>query len=252
MHALLGLGDPLTLFIICLGAVVTSAVHGATGVAGGFLMAALLAPLIGVQAVVPVMTVMMLISHTSRTLLNRRQVDGRALALVALPSLPCIALTAYFYQQLPIALIGFLMGTIIVSSIPLRRLGTRFGQTSPRTLGLMGCVYGGLSGASIGPGMLITPFLLGFGLRKEHFVATLAAIALTTNVIRFTTYSVSGLYLWSDLMLGALIGLLTIPGNWIGRSVLRKLSTNTHLVVVEALSVVGALQFFYLGFKSLT
>lgn len=251
IHTLLGLSDPLSLIIICIGAVVTSAIHGATGVAGGFLMAALLAPLIGVKAVVPVMTVMMLISHSSRALLNRAQIHWRAFGLVALPSLPCIALAAYFYKSLPITVIGFLMGTIIISSIPLRRLGTRFGQTSPRTLGLMGCVYGGLSGASIGPGMLITPFLLGFGLRKEHFVATLAAIALTTNISRFATYGLSGLYDSSALLLGALIGLLTIPGNWLGRSVLRKLSSDAHLVVVEALSVVGGLQFFYLGLKAL-
>lgn len=251
IHEWLGLSDTLTLAIICAGAVLTSAVHGATGVAGGFLMAALLAPLIGVQAVVPVMTVMMLVSHSSRALLNRSDINWQAFRLVILPAAPFIVLSAYFYKDLPVALIGFLMGTVIIASIPLRRLGTRLGTTAPGTLGAMGGVYGLLSGASIGPGMLITPFLLGFGLRREHFVATLAAIAFVTNVSRFGVYSSANLYDWSGIYLGALIGLLTIPGNWLGRSVLRRLSTEAHLVIVEAFSVVGGLQFFYLGYKAL-
>ena len=53
------------------------------------------------------------------------------------------------------------MGTIILSSIPLRRLETRLGQTSDTTLGVVGSAYGALSGASIGPGMLLTPLLAG-------------------------------------------------------------------------------------------
>lgn len=251
IHEWLGLSNALTLVIICIGAVATSAVHGATGVAGGFLMAALLAPLIGVQAVVPVMTVMMLVSHSSRAMLNRSEINWQAFRLVIVPATPFIVLSAYLYKDLPVALIGFLMGVVIIASIPLRRLGTRFGTTAPRTLGVMGGVYGLLSGASIGPGMLITPFLLGFGLRREHFVATLAAIAFITNIGRFTVYSSTSLYDWSGIFLGALIGALTIPGNWLGRSVLRRLSTQTHLVIVEAFSVVGALQFFYLGYKAL-
>jgi len=251
IHELLGLSDTLTLVIICIGAVATSAVHGATGVAGGFLMSALLAPLIGVQAVVPVMTVMMLVSHSSRAMLNRSQINWQAFKLVIVPAAPFIVVSAYFYKDLPVAFIGFLMGVVILSSIPLRRLGTRFGTTQPRTLGAMGGVYGLLSGASIGPGMVITPFLLGFGLRREHFVATLAAIAFVTNISRFTVYTSTSLYDWSGIFLGALIGLLSIPGNWLGRSVLRKLSSNAHLVIVEAFSVVGALQFFYLGYKAI-
>ena len=63
--------------------------------------------------------------------------------------------------------------------------------------------------------------------------------------------SSANLYDWSGIFLGALIGLLTIPGNWLGRSVLRRLSTEAHLVIVEAFSVVGGLQFFYLGYKAL-
>ncbi len=251
MYAIFGLDSYFTLFIIGFGAVITSAVHGATGVAGGFLMAALLAPFIGVHAVVPIITIMLLVSHSARAFLNIKNIDWRAFRLVILPALPFIMLTAYYYNNIPTAAIAMLMGTVIISSIPLRRLGTRFGKAGPKTLGLVGCLYGGLSGATIGPGMLITPFLLGFGLRKEAFVATLASIAFFTNVGRFTLYNVTALYNVSGIFLGLFAGLLTIPGNWLGREVLRKVTNESHLIAVESLSVLGALQFFYLAFKDL-
>jgi len=249
--SLLGLASNALLVVIAVGAFITSAIHGATGVAGGFLMSAIFAPIIGVHAVVPVMTAMMLVSHSSRSLLNISKVNWRAFTIVALTSVPFIALSSYFYSDYSASFIGILMGVIILSSIPLRRLETRLGQTSDTSLGVVGTVYGTLSGASIGPGMLLTPFLLGYGLRKEAFVATLATIAFTTNVSRFALYSVTDLYTPATIYLGVLAGLITIPGNWVGRAVLRKMSTQSHLLAVEGIAVLGALQFFYLAIKDL-
>ena len=249
--SLFGLASNDLLVVIAIGAFVTSAIHGATGVAGGFLMSAIFAPIIGVHAVVPVMTAMMLVSHSSRSLLNIRKVNWRAFTIVALSSVPFIAVAAFFYNDYSAAFIGFLMGTIILSSIPLRRLETRLGQTSDTTLGVVGSAYGALSGASIGPGMLLTPFLLGYGLRKEAFVATLASIAFTTNVARFSLFSATDLYTLPAIYLGVFAGLITIPGNWLGRAVLRKISTESHLIAVEVIAALGALQFFYLAIKDL-
>lgn len=82
--SLFGLASNDLLVVIAIGAFVTSAIHGATGVAGGFLMSAIFAPIIGVHAVVPVMTAMMLVSHSSRSLLNIRKVNWRAFTIVAL------------------------------------------------------------------------------------------------------------------------------------------------------------------------
>lgn len=246
-----GLASTDLLLIIAAGAFVTSAIHGATGVAGGFLMSAVFAPIIGVHAVVPVMSAMMLVSHSSRSLLNVRNISWRAFTIVSITSVPFIAVAAYFYSGYSASFIGFLMGAIILSAIPLRRLKTRMGQTSDTSLGVVGAAYGALSGASIGPGMLLTPFLLGYGLRKEAFVATLATIAFTTNVVRFSLFSATDLYTLPAIYLGVFAGLITIPGNWVGRAVLRKISTESHLIAVEIISALGAAQFFYLAFKDL-
>ncbi|MEM8751142.1 MAG: sulfite exporter TauE/SafE family protein [Pseudomonadota bacterium] len=240
----------LTLAVICVAALATSAVHGATGVAGGFLMTAVLASVIGVKPVVPVMSVALLISHSSRALLNLPDFNKRAFFAVTLVAVPCIVAGALIYGRMSSSLVAAVLGTIVLISIPLRRWAmNRKVRTSTITLNAVGAVYGALSGVSIGPGMLLIPFMLGYGLAKEAFVATLAAIALVTNVTRLTVFGASDLLDMRYLALGILIGLLTIPGNWLGRTVLRRMTNAGHATLVDVLTVIGALNFFWLALR---
>jgi len=97
--------------------------------------------------------------------------------------------------------------------------------------------------------MLLIPFMLGYGLTKEAFVATLAVIALLTNVTRLTVFGVSDLFNADIIIIGLLLGLVSIPGNWLGRYILRKISSDRHSGIVDILSIIGALNFFWLAFK---
>ena len=174
-----------TLLAVCAIAFATSAIHGATGVAGGFLLSAALAPIIGVAPIVPVVSVSLLISHGSRTLLNLGEFNRTVFLAIAVPAVPCIVLMALVYGRLSSSLIALILGCVILLSIPVRRWAKRRQiRSSLRTLNVVGAGYGLLAGVSIGPGMLLVPFMLGYGLKKEAFVATLAGIALLTNITR--------------------------------------------------------------------
>ena len=240
----------LEIISIAFVVLVTSAIHGATGVAGGFLMSAAIAPIIGVKPIVPVISVALLISHSARALFNMRDFDRSAYFAIALPAVPCIVAGALIYGRLEATAIAVLLGCVILSSIPIRRWAKARKITAGKpTLHAAGAVYGGLSGTSIGPGMLLIPFMLGYGLRKEAFVATLAVIALTTNVTRVSVFGGMELLDARYLVLGVLIGLVTIPGNWIGRSFLRRMTNDGHGTLVDILTVIGALNFFWLAYR---
>ncbi|WP_282606138.1 sulfite exporter TauE/SafE family protein [Pelagibius sp. Alg239-R121] len=242
LYTIIGIG-----FVV----LVTSAIHGATGVAGGFLMSAAIAPLIGVKPIVPVISVALLISHSARALMNMRDFDRSVYFSVAVPAIPCIVAGALIYGRLQPTAIAILLGCVILSSIPIRRWAkSREIKAGKPTLYAAGAVYGGLSGTSIGPGMLLIPFMLGYGLRKEAFVATLAVIALTTNVTRVSVFGGLELLDARYLTLGVLIGLVTIPGNWIGRSILRRMTNEGHGTLVDILTVIGALNFFWLAYRA--
>lgn len=243
----------LALIVLLLASFFTSMVHGATGVAGGLLLTVVAAPILGLHTLVPVLSITLLISHTARALFNIAQFDKQAYLRIVIPAVPFIVVAAFAYGRLSSATIALLLGSIILLSIPLRRLAKSSKiQTTNPMLVVAGCVYGGISGISIGPGMLLMPVLLGLGMNREAFVATLAAIALTTNVVRSSVYGMAGLLDAQTLLLGSLLGLATIPGTWIGRSVLRRMTDAKHIVVVEWLLVLGALNFFWMGYKHLS
>lgn len=231
-----------------LAAVITSSIHGVVGVAGGFLMTAALALLIGVRPVIPVMSIALLVSHSARSLLNIRDFSLPAFIAVMLTATPMIVLGALFYGVLPTSAIALILGLVILLSIPLRHwASSRKIMAGSRTLNAVGGVYGLLAGGSIGSGMLLTPFLLGYGLAKEAFVATMAGIALMTNVVRIGVFGGNQMLDTNYVLLGLMIGVMMIPGNWIGRTFLRRMATTTHSRLVDAFSLVGGLNFLYLA-----
>ena len=237
-----------TLAFLAFMTLVTSAVHGATGVAGGFLMAAVLANFIGAKATVPVMSVALLASHSSRAILNVGAIDARAFRIVALSAVPMIAIVAYGYGRLSSPAVAGILGVILTCAVFMRRYARRRAITAgPKLLATAGAGYGILSGASIGPGLFLSPFLLGFGLGREAFVATLACVAVLANLTRTVVFGSTDLLSVQWVVLGVLIGLFTIPGNWVGRTVLRAMSDARHASVVDLFCLVGAANFFWLA-----
>lgn len=231
-----------------IAAIVTSSIHGSVGVAGGFLMTAALALLIGVRPVIPVMSIALIVSHGSRSLLNVRDFNATAFFAIMITALPMIALGSFLYGALPVQAIAAVLGTVILLSIPLRHWArARQIEAGPRTLNGVGVVYGTLAGASIGSVMILTPFLLGYGLAKEAFVATMAVISLTTNLSRIVVFGTTELLDTAYVVLGLYVGILMIPGNWIGRRFLRSMAPSTHSRLVDAFAIVGALNFYYLA-----
>lgn len=237
-----------TLLAIFAAAILTSCIHGAVGVAGGFLMTAALAQLIGVKVSVPVMSIALVISHSARTLLNAGHFNWRPFAAIMAPAVPMVLLSAYLYVQLPVRAVALVLAVIIFTSIPMRHWAkSRSIRAGNVTLGTVGAGYGFLAGASIGSGMLLSPFLLGYGLVKESFVATMAGIALATNVVRIGMFGTTDLLTVDYAVLGVVVGLIMIPGNWAGRTVLRRMAAGTHGRLVDFFAVIGGLNFLYLA-----
>ncbi len=235
---------------VVIAALITSTIHGTVGVAGGTLMTAALALLIGVRPAVPVMSVALVVSHFSRSMLNLRAIDWRSLAIVMGCATPMIVVGALLYGLLPVRVIALVLGILILVSIPMRHWAhSRQIKAGGTTLGAIGGVYGFLAGGSIGSAMLLTPFLLGHGLSKEAFVATMAVIALATNAVRMAAFGGSHLLDAHYAFMGLLVGLVMIPGNWIGRTFLRRMTPGTHSGLIDVFALLAGLNFLYLAVR---
>lgn len=237
-----------TLVAIAIAGFVTSSIHGAVGVAGGMLMTGILALLVGVRASVPIMSIALIFSHGARSLMNLPHIHFRAFGAVMLGALPFIVLTSLIYTILPVNILAGVLAAIIFTSIPMRHWArSRNIQAGYPSLVSIGAVYGFFAGAAIGSATVLSPFLLGFGLVKELFVATMAMISLSTNVVRIGVFSGADIVTSEYALLGLLVGLIMIPGNWVGRAVLRRLTIRRHGQLVDLLAAIGGLNFVYLA-----
>lgn len=242
----------ISLIVLLITAFVTSMIHGATGIAGGFLLTVVAAPILGLQAVIPVLSVTLLVSHGSRALFNLKNFDKAAYLKITIPAFPCTVLAALIYGKLEGSVIAFVLGTVVLASVPLRRwANAKKIVTSDTGMIASGAVYGGIAGLSIGPGLLLMPVLLGYGLGRQAFVATLAAIALTTNIVRSIVYGTTSLLSEPYVILALMTGLATIPGAWIGKRILQRLTDKRHIIAVEWLVLLGGLSFYWMGYQAL-
>jgi len=140
-----------TLALIAVAAIITSSIHGAIGVAGGILMTAALALLIGVKPSVPVMSIALIISHGARSLMNVREIDFRVYASVMLAATPFITMSSYLYVSFSVTMVAWVLAIVILTSVPLRHWAkARKIRAGHRTLAVAGAAYGTLAGVSIG------------------------------------------------------------------------------------------------------
>lgn len=236
------------LLLVLAAAFSTSILHTVSGFAGGIVLGVLIAPIVGIEAIVPLMSVVLLISATSRLWAFRRAVNWRIYRQVMVTGLPCIAIGAVIYGYLPgRAISGLLGGFLIVTVLARRSLERRKIEVGPAGFMSMGVVFGLLSGSTIGAGLLLIPLYLGAGLAGESLVAMIASVGFTMNVTKTLVFAGSTILDWETLLLGLMIGACTIPGTYSGYWIVRKTPVRVHTMLVEALVILGGGYFIYLA-----
>ena len=243
--------EPQLLALIGLLALLTGILHGATGMAGGIVMASLLAHIIGIKLAVPVMTVALVLSHLSRTLMYARDTDWRIAGRVLLFGCPTIVLGAIVFGLISARTVAIVFAVFLMASFPIKYWARQHEiKTGPKLLSGASAVWGMLAGNVIGPGFFLAPFLLGTGMNRLTFVGTLATITLVMNVIKASVFSATSLMDTDTFLLGVGIGLITVPGNWIGRSILKRMRDRDHRALIDIMTVLMIVNFLYIAWTA--
>ena len=236
------------LLFIGVASLLTAILHGAVGMAGGILMAAILAHVIGIKVAVPVMTVALILSHLSRAIMYAKDTDWAIARRVLLFGCPTIVIGALIFGRISPTTIAIVFAAFLTLSFPVKYWARRHDiKTGPKLLAAASSVWGMLAGNVIGPGFFLAPFLLGTGMNRLTFVGTLATVTLVMNVLKAGVFGATALMDLQILMLGSTIGLITIPGNWIGRSVLKRLKDSDHRVAIDVMTAILIVNFIYLA-----
>ena len=236
----------LALMLVC--ALFTGILHGATGMAGGIVMAAILSHQIGIKTAIPVMTVALVISHSSRVFLYASHIDWLVVRRVLMFSAPTIVVGSTIFTYLDGTTVAIVMAVFLSFAVPIKAWARKHKMsTSPAVLAGASSVWGLLAGNVIGPGFFLAPFLLGTGMNRLTFVGSLASIVLVMNVLKLGVFGANELISSSLILLGVVIGLITIPGNWLGKKLLERMSNVGHSRTVDGMTILLVINFIYLA-----
>jgi uncharacterized membrane protein YfcA len=219
-----------------------AALSGMSGFGAGLLITLAITPIIGAKAVIPALSVLMLITNFSRVMFFWTTLDLRVLALIVATAVPASVLGARVYVELDVDLVRVLLGAVLILSIPLRRwIAGRELVAGPGVLLTFGAGFGFLSSILVGAGILVIPMLLGAGLAGPALLATDAAIAVVVNVVKIVAFGRLDALDLPLFVASVAMGLCTVPGTWVAAWIVRRTDIRVHTVIMEAIVMLGGL-----------
>jgi len=244
--------DPASLALVAMVAFGASVLGGVTGYGTGLLLPPVLIPIIGAEAVVPVIGVASLLTNTSRVWAFRETLDIALFKRITLVAIPTTILGAYGYSLLTGPWAMLLIGTVLLLLVPLRHIARRKALfLSSR--GVLGAsvIYGVVVGGTAGSGVALLSILMAAGLTGMAVIATDAAISIVLGMIKSVTFTAAGALDLRLLVWAVLIGLSATPGAFIAKRFSHHLKGGTHIRILDASVLAGAIFLIIRGYSAI-
>jgi uncharacterized membrane protein YfcA len=233
-------------------ALFASLVGGLAGYGTGALMPLVLVPLIGAEPVVPIIAISAIFTNTSRLVAYLRYIDRRRALIVIAAAALTTALGAYGYTRLTNAGAALVIGFMLISSVPLRRLAkrreVRIGDSG---LAASAVGYGVVVGGTSGSGVILLSLLMAAGLEGAAVIATDAGISVVTGVIKISVFGLAGVVTAQVLAFALLIGIIAIPGAFLARAFVERMPVHIHTAILDAAVMVGGVVMISTAARSL-
>jgi uncharacterized membrane protein YfcA len=230
----------LQLLLVAGVALFASVVGGLAGYGTGALMPLVLVPLIGAEPVVPIIAISSIFTNLSRFVAYLRYADRRRALIVIASAALTTALGAYGYTRLTSAGATLVIGAMLISSVPLRRLlrrhDVRVGDTG-LAAGAVG--YGVVVGGTAGSGVILLSLLMAAGLEGAAVIATDAVISVATSIIKISVFGLAGVVTAQVLAFAVLIGTIAIPGAFLAKAFVERMPVHIHSAILDVAVIVG-------------
>ena len=234
-------------------ALFASLIGGLAGYGTGALMPLVLVPLIGAEPVVPIIAISAVITNISRFVAYFGYVDRRRALIVIAAAALSTALGAYGYTRLTNAGAALVIGTMLISSVPLRRLArrrdVRIGDTG---LAASAVGYGVVVGGTSGSGVILLSLLMAAGLEGAAVIATDAVISVVTSIIKISVFGLAGVVTAQVLAFALLIGIIAIPGAFLARAFVKRMPVHIHTAILDVAVITGGVVMIASAARSLS
>jgi len=232
--------DAPSLALVAALAMGAAIISGVGGFGTGVILAAALAPLIGIKAVIPVLAVAGVVINAGRFWFYRASLQRPTLVLVLAVSLPFLVLGTWIYSILDVRVLGTLLGLVVIGSVPLRRfLSHRAIVLDRKGLAIGSGVFGLATGIATGTGVIMVTLLLGTGMSGTAVLATDALISIVLDLCKAALFHRLALLDVESLLTGLVIGAATIPGSAVAAWLVTRMHAHLHVLFMEALILVG-------------
>jgi uncharacterized membrane protein YfcA len=230
----------LQLLLVAAVALVASVVGGLAGYGTGALMPLVLVPLIGAEPVVPIIAISSIFTNLSRFVAFLRYADRRRALIVMAAACLTTALGAYGYTRLTNAGAALVIGTMLILSVPLRRLlkrrDVKVGDTG-LAVGAVG--YGVVVGGTSGSGVILLSLLMAAGLEGAAVIATDAVISVATSIIKISVFGLAGVITAQVIAFAVLIGAVALPGAFLAKAFVERMPLHIHTAILDAVVIAG-------------
>ena len=244
MNILAGFADIslAQLLLVAAVALFASVVGGLAGYGTGALMPLVLVPLVGAEPVVPIIAISSIFTNLSRFVAYLRYADRRRALIVIACAILTTALGAYGYTRLTSAGAALVIGSMLILSVPLRRLlrrrEVRIGDSG---LAAAAVGYGVVVGGTSGSGVILLSLLMAAGLEGAAVIATDAVISLATSVVKISVFGLAGVVTPQVLAFAVLIGAVAIPGAFLAKAFVERMPVHIHAAILDAAVIAGGL-----------
>jgi uncharacterized membrane protein YfcA len=230
----------LQLLLVAGVALFASVIGGLAGYGTGALMPLILVPLIGAEPVVPIIAISSIFTNLSRFVAYFRYADRRRVLIVIAAAAITTALGAYGYTRLTNAGAAVVIGVMLISSVPLRRLLRRHDiRISDTGLGVGAVGYGVVVGGTVGAGVILLSLLMAAGLEGAAVIATDAVVSLATSVIKISVFGLAGVVTPQVLAFAVLIGAVSLPGAFLARTFVERMPVHIHTAILDVAVITG-------------
>jgi uncharacterized membrane protein YfcA len=210
------------------------------GYGTGALMPLVLVPIVGAEPVVPIISLSALLTNTGRVAAFRHLVDLRRANIVLISAVPTCVIGAWGYTRLSGRGALVVIGTMLVATVPLRRLMRRRGLAlSNRGLAAAAFGWGPLAGGTVGAGIILLSLLMAAGLEGAAVVATDAVVSIGIGLAKFATFGLAGVVTAQMIGVALLIGVMAFPGAFMAKRLVDRLPLHVHTAMLDAVVIGG-------------
>jgi len=236
--------SPGQALLVAAVALFASTVTAIAGVGGAIVLSFVLAPILGVGALVQTISVAMIVNNLTKISVYATGIDWRTCAFITASAAPGCLIGSLIYSRLDEATITIVLGAFLVLIVAAKRfMPTEFRAWSRPAVAASAFVYGALTGTTIGGGILLLPILMGTGLTGMALIGTDAAVGFAMHIVKTLVFGSTRVLTPHYAAIGIVIGAVMIPGAFIARAILRRMPLKVHETIIDTVIIAGGLSF---------